>query len=197
MTLPALPKRCLADAWDILTVTNCDATTLLLSASSNSNNDDWRSRPLSITICTSGIVTLVSAMLVANIIFGPLSNALDWSCDETDECKYTMRSDLSKAEFSLSILCTFRISSIPGKKHNSEFATMRPSRTNCAINSAAVRHNISSNPSPLERRCNSGLTRFCGTGNDFSPKCTTSTGKRCASGTSTTDIEVFLSSERK
>mmetsp|Transcript_18153 Transcript_18153/g.33005 ORF Transcript_18153/g.33005 Transcript_18153/m.33005 type:complete len:217 (-) Transcript_18153:1118-1768(-) len=82
-TRPARPCLCLADDFGHQSVTSIDVEVFLFRRTS-------RTRPVSITYTTSGIVTLVSAMLVAQMIFLHPGfdgrNARRWSREDNVEC---------------------------------------------------------------------------------------------------------------
>jgi hypothetical protein len=82
-TQPARPARCFVLAWEHQSATSVDVEVLLFCRTS-------RTLPVSITATTSGMVTLVSAILVLSISFLHPGfagrNALRWSPDERVEC---------------------------------------------------------------------------------------------------------------
>ena len=147
-TLPERPALCFAEALEISTVASWDPTTAVLSiADDDSISENCRSLPESITILTSGIVKLVSAMLVERMIFGPLWKTCACSLELTEECNMHIlaRTFCRLCWMSLLTVC---ISSIPGRKHNIDPSLKSLSRSNWSVNSAHASHNISSSRSP-------------------------------------------------
>mmetsp|Transcript_67573 Transcript_67573/g.206963 ORF Transcript_67573/g.206963 Transcript_67573/m.206963 type:complete len:404 (+) Transcript_67573:1304-2515(+) len=115
-TRPARPFRWTALLWHTHTVSSED---MRLAGSYESSR--WS--PVSTTMRTSLIVTELSAMFVARMIFTcPSSGSSKICCCSsrvTDECNFKIQS-LSACSLSISLSCKALISAQPGRKHSKD-----------------------------------------------------------------------------